>query len=448
MVNSMASSSPPGSSSHSERKLQLHRPVINLAAQALAQILHDGRHADRVIERAFKLEKNMGARDRKQFAELIYDLVRWFRRLSHALGRSEGAEPANEAPPSAEELWLWIGAYLLGRAQETGAEPALPAWSEFDPIAKNPAWRKQILERLRMADSVPRAVRESVPDWLDRAGSEELGEKWPAVLHALNEPAPVTLRANALKCTPEQLRARLLEENEIASAPAAETDCGLTLEARANVFRTDAFKEGWFEMQDSTSQHVAGLVACKPGDRVIDACAGAGGKTLAIGARMRNKGRLVALDVEQRRLDELRRRATRAGLDCCETRLIDSAKVIKRLENSADWLLLDVPCSGLGVLRRNPDRKWKLQASDLERLRLLQSQILDDYAAMVKLGGHLVYATCSVLPSENQDQVAAFLKRRSTSTSGGQFELLSERTFTPGENGGDGFYAAVLRRDR
>jgi 16S rRNA (cytosine967-C5)-methyltransferase len=180
----------------------------------------------------------------------------------------------------------------------------------------------------------------------------------------------------------------------------------------------------------------------KPGERVIDACAGAGGKSLHLAALMKNKGKILSLDIHERKLEELRKRASRAGADIIETRTIDSSKVIKRLEETADRLLLDVPCSGLGVLRRNPDSKWKLSDEEIEKLRALQSQILESYSKMVKPGGRMVYATCSILPSENERQVEEFLKN-----AGGTFELLEERKFAPGKDGFDGFYAASLQKN-
>jgi 16S rRNA (cytosine967-C5)-methyltransferase len=175
--------------------------------------------------------------------------------------------------------------------------------------------------------------------------------------------------------------------------------------------------------------------------RVIDACAGAGGKTLHLAARMKNKGKIIAMDVEQWKLDELMKRARRAGVSNLEPRLIDSSKVVKRLENSADRLLLDVPCSGLGVLKRNPDAKWKLSEGFINEVRDLQQHILNDYCTMLKPGGFMVYSTCSILPSENEKQIQSFLKGRK-----GTFTLLREDHLWPSD-GFDGFYMALLRRD-
>ena len=174
--------------------------------------------------------------------------------------------------------------------------------------------------------------------------------------------------------------------------------------------------------------------------RVIDACAGAGGKTLHLAALMKNKGKLIAMDVEATKLTELQKRARRAGVSNLEIRTIDSSKTIKRLENSADRLLLDVPCSGLGVLKRNPDAKWKLSPEFIQNVRDLQQHILQDYCNMIKKQGLLVYSTCSILPSENEQQVERFLKNNED-----KFELLEEKHHWPSD-GFDGFYMALFRR--
>jgi 16S rRNA (cytosine967-C5)-methyltransferase len=185
---------------------------------------------------------------------------------------------------------------------------------------------------------------------------------------------------------------------------------------------------------------IAPFLKVDPGMRVIDACAGAGGKTLHLAALMKNKGRIIAMDVEGWKLEELQKRARRAGVSNLETRVIESSKTVKRLENSADRLLLDVPCSGLGVLKRNPDAKWKLSPEFISEVKELQQHILEDYGTMLKKDGLMVYSTCSVLPSENEEQVEKFLEKTS-----GNFELVEQKHSWPSD-GFDGFYMALLRK--
>ena len=181
----------------------------------------------------------------------------------------------------------------------------------------------------------------------------------------------------------------------------------------------------------------------KPGTRVVDTCAGAGGKSLHIASLMENKGQVIALDIYENKLKELKRRAKRNGAHNIETRTIDSSKVIKKLIHKADKILIDAPCSGIGVLKRNPDSKWKLQPEFLESIKKTQKEILDSYSRMVKPGGQMVYATCSILPSENEKQIQDFLERKS----GKEFKFVKEEKIFPSESGFDGFYMALLQKN-
>ena len=391
---------------------------INLAravVQALQMIFEDGRYADKVIEKVLKQNPKWGARDRKFIAETTYDIVRWYRLVQNITEAEDG------------DFWKLLGGWCIVH------NIPLPTWEEFAGL--NPA---RVTQRLDKMNNI-RRFRESIPDWLDELGERELPARWDGELHALNGDAPVVLRANSLKTTRDVLRERLAADG-IETKNVPEVEDGLELRQRQNVFRHESFKEGLFEVQDTASQLVAPFLRPAPGLRVIDACAGAGGKTLHLAALMKNKGRLVALDVEASKLEELKKRARRAGVDNLEARHIESSKSIKRLENAADRLLLDVPCSGLGVLRRNPDAKWKLSPPFIEEVRGLQQHILEDYETMLKPGGLMVYSTCSIMPSENELQVRAFLEKNAS-----KFELINERHCWPSE-GFDGFYMALIRK--
>src|SRR5690606_15110676 len=254
-----------------------------------------------------------------------------------------------------------------------------------------------------------RKFKESIPDWLDELGEKELGKAvWTKEIAALNEQADVILRVNTLKTTKEKLQSELfdidIETEFIKDYPHA-----LKLKERTNVFTTEAFQNGLFEVQDASSQLVAEFLNVQPGMRVVDACAGAGGKALHLASLMENKGQIIAMDIYDNKLKELKRRAKRNGAHNIEPRHIDSTKVIKKLYDKADRVLIDAPCSGLGILRRNPDAKWKLQPEFLENIKKTQQEILQQYSRMVKPGGQMVYATCSILPSENKKQVETFL---------------------------------------
>jgi len=396
--------------------MKLHRGTSEAVIESLRQIFEENRYADKVIEKVLKTNPRWGSRDRRFIAETTYDIVRWyrwFRELTQAKGT---------------DFWKLLAAWCIL------SDVDLPAWDEFKGVS-----RQDVREREKRT-MYSRKIRESIPDWLDALGEMELGkEKWDRELSALNEEAPVVLRVNTLKIKKEDLQ-KQLEEEDIVAFPLKEFPDALVLDERQNVFTSSAFKEGLFEVQDAGSQAISPFLQLKPGMRVFDACAGAGGKTLHLSALMNNKGRIVAMDTEQWKLDELQKRARRAGVSNMEARVIESGKTIKRLANSADRLLLDVPCSGLGVLKRNPDAKWKLSLEFIQKVRDLQQHILRDYCDMLKPGGLMVYSTCSILPSENEKQVQQFLEGKR-----GSFELIEEKHILPSE-GFDGFYIARLKR--
>ncbi|MBT8258288.1 MAG: RsmB/NOP family class I SAM-dependent RNA methyltransferase, partial [Bacteroidia bacterium] len=278
----------------------------------------------------------------------------------------------------------------------------------------------------------------------DEIGVDELGEEtWTKEISALNKQAEVVLRVNTLKTNRDALKDTLLQEG-IETIDFKEYPDAIQLKERANVFTTKAFKDGLFEVQDASSQLVAPFLDVKPGMRVVDACAGAGGKSLHLASLMKNKGQVIALDIFGNKLQNLKRRARRNGVHNVETRLIESEKTIKKLIDKADRVLIDAPCSGLGVLKRNPDAKWKLSPEFLSEVKDIQSQLLKSYSRMVKAGGKLVYATCSILPSENKEQVDKFLK----SEAGKDFIFVSEKVILSSQSGYDGFYMALLERNQ
>lgn len=395
--------------------MKIYRNLSAAVVEGLHDIFVNKKYADKVIEKILKSNPKWGARDRRFIAETTYDIVRWYR-LFKEISEAED-----------EDFWKLLGVWCLWNNTE------FPDWEEFEGLD-----RKKIEARYEEFQS-DRKIKESIPDWLDELGEKELGKEWAKELTALNEEASVVLRVNTLKVNRKSLQQQLEEEEIVTDAPAEFPDA-LILEQRQNIFTRQQFKDGLFEVQDAGSQLIAPFLKVEPGQRVIDACAGGGGKTLHLASLMQNKGRIIALDTEEWKLEELKKRARRAGAGNIETRVIESSKTIKRLENSADRLLLDVPCSGLGVIKRNPDAKWKLSVDFIERVKELQQHILADYSTMVKPGGLMVYSTCSLLPSENQKQVEKFLESRKE-----QFELVEQKLIKPSE-GFDGFYMALLKR--
>jgi len=402
--------------------MKLHRNLVFAVVDALNMIFNQAQYADKVVEKVLKFDKRWGARDRGFIAETTYEMVR-YKRLYETIADVK-------APYSRENLYrMWaVWAVLKGHQ--------LPDWKQLQGTPE-----RKIKGRFDELSSI-RKMAESISDWMDDLGVKALGEAfWTKELHALNQEANVVLRANSLKCTKEQLHKALLKL-DIVSEPIDNYPDALVLKRRANIFKTELFQNGWFEVQDASSQLVAPFLEVAPGMRVIDACAGAGGKSLHLAAHMENKGQLIALDIYENKLKELKRRAKRNGAHNIETRVIDSTKVIKKLKGQADRLLIDAPCTGLGVLRRNPDAKWKLDQAFLDRVTTTQAELLQSYSSMVKKEGKMVYATCSILPQENQLQVEAFLK----SDVGQSFQLEKEQHVFASKSGFDGFYMALLKR--
>jgi 16S rRNA (cytosine967-C5)-methyltransferase len=254
----------------------------------------------------------------------------------------------------------------------------------------------------------------------------------------MNVPNTVNIRVNTLKASPEEVLEEL-EAHNIAVHTHPVFENAFYLEGRPRLNNIPGFQNGNFEVQDAGSQQIGYFLNPSPGSTTIDACAGAGGKTLLLGALMQNQGQLIAMDVEGRKLGELKKRTQRSGLDIVDTRAWEEPKILEKLTETADYLLLDVPCSGTGVIKREPDTKWKLQPEHLERLVGVQADILHRYPRMLKSGGTLVYATCSILPMENGRQVRQFLENNN------DFELVEERTVDPGAHN-DGFYMAKMKK--
>lgn len=333
-------------------------------------------------------------------------------------------------PYNREDFWRIFAVWAILRGI------SLPDWKQFEntPV-------RRIKGRFDELSKI-RKVKESIPDWLDELGEKELGKDlWNKELTALNQQAEVILRTNTLKTDKNQLQQALLAEG-IETMYHKDYPDALILKERANVFMTPIFKKGWFEVQDASSQLVAPLLDVEPGMRVIDACAGAGGKTLHIAALMENKGQIIAMDLYESKQRQLKTRAKRNEAFNIQYKIIDSTKVIKKLHNSADRLLIDAPCSGIGVLKRNPDTKWKLQPEFIENIKETQQELLQNYTKMVKVGGKVVYATCSILPSENEKQIETFLK----SENGKKFKFIKDKKVLAHQSGFDGFYMCLLEK--
>lgn len=397
----------------------LHKNLVIGVIYTLDNIFNNNIYADKAIEKTLKSNKKWGSKDRGFIAETCYDIVRWKRLYSKIADI--------KSPHNSNELWKFFSVWAVLRGIP------IPNWKEFENIPK-----RKIKGKFDSLSKI-RKFRESIPNWLDKIGSQELGEKkWEKELNELNKSNSVVIRTNTHKITKNQLKKVLtnegIETNTIKDYPNA-----LVLKKRCNLFVRESFKKGFYELQDASSQLVAPFLELEKGMRVCDVCAGAGGKTLHLSCLMENKGKIIAMDINQYKLNELKKRSKRNGAFNIQTKLIDNLKSVKKLYGKFDRLLIDAPCSGLGVLKRNPDAKWKLNLDFIQRVREKQLNILKKYSPLLKKGGKLVYATCSILPSENEIQIKKFLK----SEEGKNFDFEDENKINPSD-GFDGFYMARL----
>lgn len=431
--------------------------AIDLIDQLLSSWLSDRRiPADKLLDNYFKSHRYIGSKDRASIGELFYWILRhkasleWW--LDNTGQRIHGRS--------------FVFAALAARREYSDS---LSKDSQYSPPPLNEDEQHLIATLLKselVHPDMPGHVRLNYPAWCEPLLCASFGSDFELAMKALNEQAPTDLRVNTLKTTREALHDALLAEG-FENALASLSPVGLRLARRGPIFTSPLFKQGHFEVQDEGSQVVAQLVDAQPSQRVIDFCAGAGGKTLAMAATMENKGRILAWDTSQKRLGQISQRLRRAGVNNVQTHVITSENdaFIKRHKQSADRVLVDAPCSGSGTWRRNPDLKWRFTRNDLNEVTALQSTILQSAARLVKPGGRLIYATCSVLQEENELQIDQFLKNVNNfdknvrkfkvvcaekiwdkNSKAGDSGSISYLSITPHKDGVDGFFAAVLER--
>lgn len=410
---------------------RLFTPQWRLAVDTLDAVVREGRAADRLLQTAFREQRQMGGRDRARVTDLVYGVLRDLRRLQRIAGPTSAA--AQWCALHALEGQLADASRLASLGVVDAAALAL-ALERFDPSTLTPA------ERL------------NVPDGIHAAWVAELGPTDAAQLaEALKTQAPVDLRVNTIKAGRDEARAALAAAG-VEAAPTPYAPTGLRLDKRAALQSLAPFRDGWVEPQDEGSQLLALLVAARPGERIADWCAGAGGKTLALAAQMQDRGELVAMDAEAARLDRMKPRLQRAGVDCVRLRGGPHASAREKIE-PFDAVLVDAPCSGSGTWRRQPEAR--LKPLDLPALARLQGDILAQAALSVRPGGRLVYATCSLLRAENEDVVDRFLATHPQFAVEDAGDVLAAQQVNlpgrhlklyPHRHGTDGFFGACLRR--
>jgi len=432
--------------------------VIELLGAVEDSLARKGAAADAVLKSYFARRRYAGSKDRAAVSDALYRILRHRSRLAAGL-EAAGAE----ATPR-----LMVLADLVMLAHNSNDEiAALFSGGKFAPEGLSDK-EQALVQALRSVnpDHLPRHARLEYPEWMEVMLEARFRQAFEGELAAMDERAPVTIRANVLKIDRDALRDRLDGEGIVT------THCryalqGLVVVDGKGLTGTNAFKDGLFEVQDEGAQLAAVLADVQPSSQVLDLCAGAGGKTLALAAAMGRSGQLFAADVDARRLEELRRRAKRAGAHNVQPVLLTEEgegrqQKLAPLKERMDRVILDVPCTGTGTWRRNPELRWRFKPEDLDRITVLQARLLDEAADLVKPGGRIVYITCSLLPPENEDQIRGFLDRHDgfkcmeyelllpDAVSGLPASLASlpgALCMTPASHGTDGFFVAVLTRE-
>jgi 16S rRNA (cytosine967-C5)-methyltransferase len=432
---------------------------IQAAIELIGAIEAGKAAADDIVGGYFRRHRFAGSKDRAAISEHIYAVLRRRAALDWYIQRVAPALVAGGVPTPRSRV-------LAGLAVVEGWRPEV-----IDRACDGDVFRPEPLSRIERTmiealagkspehTEMPRAIRCNYPDWLDPLLTERFGDRVAEEMAAMNGPAPLDLRVNQLKSTRAEARRALADEG-VDSVPTSLAPTGLRVYERIPLSTLEVFKSGRIEVQDEGSQLAALLAEAKPGMRVVDFCAGAGGKTLALAAQMQNKGHLVACDISEKRLERSATRLRRAGISNVERRALTTErdKWVKRHAESFDRVFVDAPCTGTGTWRRNPDAKWRLTPKDLAELTDLQARILDSAARLARPGGRVIYATCSLLPAENERQIEAFL------ASHPDFALLPVGQvwrdafgkpwpeaadmlhLTPARHGTDGFFVAVLTR--
>lgn len=419
--------------------------LIRQAAVMLSNLLEFNSPADVKLSEFFRTNRDLGTKERAFVAESVYGVLRRLRYLSFVTANEEND------PDDARKL---IIAWML-RIQGMSIQKLEPMLNE-----QQLEWAHTI--KAKSTENMPLAVQADVRDWLWEKLVAQYGETEAlTIARSMHESATLDIRVNTIKGTRDEIMAKMVAENTAGEANITKTPyspIGLRMPLRLNISRHVLFTEGNIEVQDEGSQLLAHLVAPKRGMMIADFCAGAGGKTLAIGALMRNTGRLYAFDVSEKRLFNLGKRLKRSGLSNLNAQSISSENdpKLKRLNGKFDRVLVDAPCTGLGTLRRNPDLKWRQTPDDLAQLNMKQTAILARAARLTKVGGRLIYATCSLLKDENEHIAESFLASHTDFKLLNAAEILNQQQINldtgeylkllPHLHQTDGFFAAVFEK--
>ena len=419
--------------------------LIGHVAEVFDEVAETGRPADRIIDHFFRGRKYLGSRDRRFIAESMYGMLRHATAIRFILDRASLEDSSKNA----------CAVYLCFKELETPAtliEHGILSDSEVNRVSS-------AKEDWIVKSAKDQALLYSFPEWLINSWNGQYGDtETSSLCGSLNDTAPMTLRVNTLKISRQECKEVLFNEG-IDTVETVHSPFGLQLLKRQNIFGSPAFRSGYFEMQDEGSQLLSLVVDPKPGAKVVDACAGAGGKALAMAAMMRNKGEIYAFDTNDKRIEELKKRIRRSGVDLIRTTVIEEGMIVESMSGKADYVLVDAPCSGTGTIRRNPGMKWTVSAAMVQEMSQKQLEILSLNAQYVKGNGRLVYATCSLQSEENENVAELFLQSHP------EFTLIDPRTILeryglanlagnryfqllPHHHLTDGFFAAVFIRSK
>ena len=402
--------------------MKIHRNIAIGIVEGLQQILEKNEALRPCLNKLLKQNRKWGSRDRRQLGEAVLDCVRWKRTYEYLGTLSLESE---------NYYWELLGVWLLTKGR------TLPGWDELSKL-------KDLKISLPInPKTTARKIIESIPDWLDDLGLKSFNETiWIKEIQSLNKTASLVLRCNTLKQDPLKLQKQLKKDFNIEANQHNEIPEALVIDKHQNLNQNPLFLKGFFEIQDANSQRVARWIDPKPGNLILDSCAGGGGKSLHLAALMKNKGKIFALDPDPNKLEQLHKRALRNGVSNIQILTTGNKEFYLRHKGEIDAVLIDAPCSGLGVIRRNPAIKWHMNPKKIIELEELQKDILNKNAPLVKKGGVMVYATCSIFPNENKLQIADFIN----SKEGEAFELIKDQTFLSNESSFDGFYIAKLKK--
>ncbi len=406
--------------------MRVYRNTAEAIISALYDVFVDGQYVNYIVPKVLKSNKKWGSKDRRFVAEAIYEITRFWNFHQYSAQQ--------ETVEEKEQIWPILASYLVVKNN------SLPDWKEFTSCSID-----EIIQRQNKAQSIF-VLQQSLPDWLHELGINQLGQEvWENEVIAQNQEADVVLRINSLAFPSNTIEERKaivsnsLAELGVTTKSIENYPDALQLIERKSIVQSKAYKQGWIEIQDANSQLVAPFCHPKENQIIIDACTGAGGKSLHLAAVVNNDADIYSLDVNPLKIEELEKRLLRANATCIEAGLVVDFSLIDYAKQ-ADVVLIDAPCSGIGTMKHEADKKWKLTPEFMEEITKLQQQVLLTYSPLVKPGGILVYATCSIFPMENQMVVQDFLQ----SKLGANFQLDEEQTVLPSKTGFDGFYMARM----